>query len=593
MKTVGEVGSRGIRRAEVALHAVAESVEDGILLLDPDDRILLSNRKLARLLGIEVRRLAGMTEADSLVAAMKGSFRTPEDGEDFARHWREQRRRRKACCEELEVWCLGRRVVERSGQPLWDDEGEMVGWLEVYRDLSGQRLMQGKLLQTEKMAALGQLVSGIAHELNNPLTSIAGYAQLLLARRPGAGAEAEAGAELQRIHTEAERAARIVKNLLYFARETKPERRPVQLNEVVERTLALRSYELKLENIAVETDLPTGLPPTLADEHQLQQVMLNLIVNAEHAIRLGRAGASGTARGGRMRIRTREIPRRRLALEISDDGPGVPAEMASRIFDPFFSTKPPGVGTGLGLSICYGIVQEHGGEIYLANRSAGRDFGATFVVELPVTAPAETQRPVSRAVPGLAGHVPGQGSAAADPGLRAEKRWSKRILVVEDESTVAQLIVDLLTEEGHQVEATLDSAEGLRRILASGVEEGERSRGALQGKMRAARYDLVICDLKMPRLDGRALYEALVSAGHAARQRLLFITGDTLGARTLEFLEKNSLPYLAKPFLVEELLQAVNRQLEGSGDRNGMRTSPNGEAFVIPPPGPRLWGVKR
>src|SRR3989449_8142417 len=251
-----------------------------------------------------------------------------------------------------------RKVIERFSRPVMDAGGQRLGWLEVYRDITGQRLIHSKLLQTEKMAALGQLVSGIAHELNNPLTSIMGYAQLLLGRR----LEPELGADARMIYQEAERAGHIVKNLLLFAREAKPERRPVNLNEVVERTLALRSYELKIENIAVETQLDPDLPLTLADAAQMQQVILNLVVNAEQAMQQGRGH-------GHIRVRTQRLSTQRLALEVADDGPGIPPEVASRIFDPFFTTKPVGVGTGLGLSIVYGIIHEHGGEISVSSRS--------------------------------------------------------------------------------------------------------------------------------------------------------------------------------------------------------------------------------
>jgi two-component system NtrC family sensor kinase len=342
-----------------------------------------------------------------------------------------------------------------------------------------------------------------------------GYAQLLLSRRLSSDRIADA----QKIFQEAERAWRIVKNLLLFARETKPERKLVDLNEIVERTLALRSYELKVENIAVELRLDPGLPRTLADSHQLQQVVLNLLVNAEQAIL--QVGSQG-----RIRIRTSSISGKRLALEVADDGPAIPPEIASRMFDPFFTTKPVGVGTGLGLSIVYGIVQQHGGEVYLENQSG---WGATFVVELPIVVALTEERPREDRGPAPI--------AAAGPG--------RRILVVEDEPTVAQLIAEVLSEQGHDVEAVLDSQEGLRRIARHS-------------------YDLVICDLKMPRLDGQAFYQSVVRNDSPRQPRLIFVTGDTLAPHTLEFLEKEGLPYLAKPFLIEELKQAVNRLLESN-----------------------------
>jgi signal transduction histidine kinase/ActR/RegA family two-component response regulator len=378
------------------------------------------------------------------------------------------------------------------------------------------RQVQSKLLQTEKMAALGQLVSGIAHELNNPLTAIMGYAQLLL----GHGLLPQQLSEASKVFQEAERARRIVKNLLYFARENKPERIRVDLNEIVERTLALRSYELKVQNIAVECDLAHALPETIGDPYQLQQVILNLLVNAEQALLQERGR-------GRVWIRTRALPGGKISLEVSDDGPGIPPDIASRIFDPFFTTKASGVGTGLGLSIVYGIVQQHGGEVSFESRPGA---GVKFLMELPVISIPAEARP-----PALATLAPADGQPrSVSPG---------RILVVEDEPTVAQLIVDVLREEGHQVEAVLDSQEGLTRISR-------------------AHYDLVICDLRMPRLDGPAFYEALVAAGSPAQNRMIFVTGDTLAARTVEFLEGHNRPYLAKPFLVEELKLAVNCMLE-------------------------------
>ncbi len=505
------IGGKG-ERAESELLAVLDSVDSGVLLLDIGGRIRFTNAGLAQLFSLDVRRLSELADFESLVEAVQDRFRDPEV---TAQRWRElYLGGDEAAWDELELVRPTRRLLERFVRPVFDAEGQRISWLEVYRDITNQRLIQSKLLQTEKMAAVGQLVSGIAHELNNPLTSIMGYAQLLLGRLGPAHL-----ADAQKIFQEAERARRIVKNLLVFARGSKPERKPVDLNEIVERTLALRSYELKLENIAVALDLDPELPRTMADALQLQQVLLNLVVNAEQAILQGRGQ-------GHIWLHTRCIAGNRLAFEVADDGPGIPSEIVSRIFDPFFTTKPPGVGTGLGLSIVYGIVHENGGEIYVDSRP---DHGARFVVELPIVAPS-AEEPVPE-VPERA-RVPTGG-------------LGRRILVVEDEPTVAQLIADVLREERHQVDVVLDSQEGLNRVSRQS-------------------YDLVVCDFKMPLFDGQAFYRALVRAGSPAQHRIIFTTGDTLSRRTLEFLEKNQLPYLAKPFLVEELKLAVNRLLESS-----------------------------
>jgi two-component system NtrC family sensor kinase len=359
----------------------------------------------------------------------------------------------------------------------------------------------------------------VAHELNNALTSILGYAQLVQKRTRSLEWEAEA----RHILKEAERARRIAQNLLLFARGSKSERARVNLNEIVQRTLEIRAYELRLENIRVEIDLDGHLPETIADAAQIQQALLNLIVNAEQAIRQAKES-------GHIWIRTKQLPEDRIALEVADDGPGVPPEVISRIFDPFFTTKPAGVGTGLGLSILYGIVHQHGGEVSVANRPGG---GAVFTVELPsaTTSPAGDEKPYLI-----------RSSRPEDRVVRDRARGT-RILVVEDEPTVARLIADVLSEEGHTVDTILDSRQGL--ALA-----------------RTRRYGLVICDLRMPHVDGRAFYQQLVDDESSLQHRLVFVTGDTLAPRTVDFLKKCGLPYLDKPFLVEELKEVVAHTLE-------------------------------
>ena len=522
-------------RLEAEMAGLLDSIESGVLLLDHAGNIRLVSDRLAAILGFEARRLQEMGNIESLIDHVAGQFSRPAE---TAARWREHvRRGEESSWEEFELTRPSRKIVERFAKPLHGPDGARLGWLEVYRDITGQRLIQTKLLQTEKMAALGQLVSGIAHELNNPLTSIQGYAQILLGRRGAA----ERAADARRISVEAERATRIVKNLLLFSRETKPERRAVDLNEVIERTLSLRSYELKLENIDVDLALEPGLPNTLADAAQLQQVVLNLVVNAEQAIALERGEEP---RRGHIQLRTRRLPGDRIAMEVSDDGPGISSEVAPRIFDPFFTTKPAGVGTGLGLSIVYGIIQEHGGEVTVESH-AGK--GAVLTVELPAL-------PVTGfefAAGGESSFTPH--TAKIFPMTRPATR-PEHILVVEDEPTVAQLIADVMTEEGHMVETLLDSREALARL-----EETS--------------YDLVICDLKMPHLDGPGIYRALVQRGNPAQHRILFVTGDTMSPRTTEFLKSSGVPYLAKPFLVEELNEAVRHAFAAapSGDQTAAR----------------------
>jgi len=228
-----------------------------------------------------------------------------------------------------------------------------------------------------------------------------------------------------------------------------------------------------------------------------------------------------------------------VRLEVRDDGPGIPREILPRIFDPFFTTKPAGIGTGLGLSIVQAIAREHGGEVSVESEPG---CGATFFVEMRAAPALETE--ASRARPAAP-------AAAERTAAIVHPVQRRRILVVEDEATVANLVADVLREEGHDVVSLLDSVEALERITR---EE----------------FDLVICDLKMPKLDGQALYEESVRRARMNRERVLFITGDTMRPRNLDFIERGGLAYLAKPFLVEELTQAVRRLLN---KRNGRAAS--------------------
>ena len=396
-----------------------------------------------------------------------------------------------------------------------------------------------QLLQAEKMAALGQTVSGVAHELNNPLATILSWAERLSQR---ATLDEPVRRGLETILAESERAARIVRNLLTFARKRHTTRTMVDINQVVRETLALRAYEQRVTNITVIDALAAGIPQIFADPHQVQQVLLNLIINAEQAML--------TANGrGTVVVRTwQDMDRESIVLEVNDDGPGVPEEVKTKIFDPFFTTKDVGKGTGLGLTVAYAIVQEHGGRLWLES-SATR--GASFYIELPATGgklrPA-TGPPASgnwQANGGGSGSG-GAGSAVSQihpplvslggTGGALPRLDSQAILIVEDETALATAMAETLTDAGYLVDRAGDGEEALR---------------CLDG----GHYDLIISDLKMPHMDGIQFFGALTQQFPAMATRIIFVTGDVIGTDAERFLGESGCRWLAKPFRLNELLR--------------------------------------
>ncbi|MGE0449724.1 MAG: ATP-binding protein [Vicinamibacterales bacterium] len=370
-----------------------------------------------------------------------------------------------------------------------------------------------QLLQAEKMAALGQTVSGVAHELNNPLATIFTWAERI-SQRTALDPQAKRGVEI--ILSEAERAARIVRNLLTFARKRQTTRAMVDLNQVVRETLTLRAYEQRVTNITVIDALAAGLPKVFADAHQLQQVLLNLVINAEQAM----LSAHGR---GVLVVRTwHDTQFDNVILEINDDGPGIPEDVQAKIFDPFFTTKEVGKGTGLGLTVAYAIVSEHGGRIRAASHGGS---GASFFVELPVTAPRPSSTPTPR--PKQSSHKPPRKGS---------------VLVVDDEAALAAAVSAALHDAGYGVELASDGEEALARC-------------------RERRFDLVICDLKMPRMDGRTFYRKLASAAPAMVSRVIFVTGDVAGTDAEQFLEESGCRWLAKPFRLSDLVRVTREVL--------------------------------
>jgi two-component system NtrC family sensor kinase len=379
----------------------------------------------------------------------------------------------------------------------------------LFDDQTERRRLQDQLIQSEKMSAIGQLIAGIAHDLNNPLASVVGFADFLkeVPNVPPSMRE-----PLTVIQEEAERASNIVKNLLSFARKQEHQRRPTALRPLLDATFVLLRNQLMAQRVEHRIEVDPDLPMPDIDANQIQQVFVNLLNNAAQAI-------ASTGRPGTILVRARPWLDG-VAIDVIDDGPGMPESLAAQAFEPFFTTKPEGEGTGLGLSISQGIVREHGGRIMLSSEEG---VGSTFTVQLPLAT-----RP-----------------AAPQPDARdGTSTKPLRVLVVDDEPHILHYMHATLEAWGHIPVVARDGAVALE---LAGREE----------------FDLVISDLRMPELDGREFYDELVKRRPALAKRLVFSTGDTVRGDTLAFLEGLDRPYLHKPFSLAELrslLAAVARE---------------------------------
>lgn len=395
---------------------------------------------------------------------------------------------------------------------------------------------QEEVIQTEKMTALGTLLSGVAHELNNPLCGVLGYAQLL--QQGNADPKLRKGIDI--ILREADRAARIVKNLLTFARREKPEKKPLGLNGILLKTIERKAYDLKVCHIEVKADLDPNLPFILGDFHQLQNALANLITNAQQAM-------FETHGKGVLTIRS-QAAQHKVSITIADDGPGIPPEDARRVFDPFFTTKEVGKGTGLGLSVCFAIVREHGGVIRVSS-DPGK--GAAFTIELPAAPPealAAASEAPAQARADAGGQAAGAPEAAAPPEIPAAVGGSSagpRILVADTEPNVQDVLVELLGRLGYRAD-TAGTAEG---TLA---------------KIRASEYDALIADFALPRLEGRKLLETLRAEKPALARRLIFLAGDTASPSLMEFAATTGSLLIGKPFDLETVRATLQRILAAS-----------------------------
>jgi PAS domain S-box-containing protein len=414
------------------------------------------------------------------------------------------------------------RLFRATASPLADLSGQIAGVIAAARDITDSKHMEQQLIQNERLAAMGQMIAGVAHELNNPLTAVLGVTELLRDSTPDEAARKQ----LDIAHQQARRAAQIVQSLLAFSRPPQPRKICLNLGELIQRSLQLHEHSLRANRVAVDFSAASDVPLILGDTSQLTQVFLNLIVNAEQAIREIRDH-------GTLRIRVSRLGERVLAT-FEDDGAGIRREILPRIFDPFFTTKRPGRGTGLGLSICLAILREHNGEIEARPLDQG---GAVFTVYLPaargtalfLAEPADTAT----------------GATSSD---LAKEAADHSVLIVDDEESIREMIQEGLSARGFPVQT------------AAGVDDAV-------SLMARHSFDAVLCDLNLkPRSgenSGLGLYAIVRSAVPAGKEPpfFLFMTGELIAPAVTEQLSQAGARILQKPFRISDLIAILKEAL--------------------------------
>ena len=485
---------------------VVDAISPALCIVDRSGAIRRANRAFADLVN---------APPASLIGRPWQAFVPPEWATDLQRALDQQ-----GVGREVELR-TGERTYAVTAVPISSTDRSAV--VLLFDDQTERRRLQDQLIQSEKMSAIGQLIAGIAHDLNNPLASVVGFADFLteIPNVPPSIRE-----PLTVVREEAERASSIVRNLLGFARKQDHQRRPTALKPLLDATFVLLRNQLMAQRVEAQIDIEPDLPMPDIDPNQIQQVFVNLINNAAQAI-------ASTGRPGNILVRARRWLDG-VAIEVIDNGPGMSEALAAQVFEPFFTTKAEGEGTGLGLSISQGIVKEHGGRIMLSSEE-GR--GSTFTVQLPLSTRSATP--------------------PESVGTRAPTR-RLRVLVVDDEPHIL-----------HYMRATLE-AWGHIPVVASNGEEAL----ALANREE---FDLIISDLRMPRFGGREFYEELGRRNPKMAARLVFSTGDTVRGDTLAFLETLDRPYLHKPFSLAELrtlLADVVRETGSPGAQKDPRAVP-------------------
>ncbi|MEI9478347.1 MAG: PAS domain S-box protein, partial [Deltaproteobacteria bacterium] len=500
------------KKAEIALiasskqhEAILQSAMDGFWLVDMQGSLLEVNDAYSRMSGYTSEELLSMRIQDLEAAETGGDTashiqKIMEQGFD---RFESQHRRKDGNSFDV--------LVSVQFQPT--DGGRFVVFLQDITErkqaAADNLKLREKAEMSSRLAAVGEMAAGIAHEINNPLTGVIGFSELLLGREDLPDDIKE---NLQIIAQGSHRVKDIVRRMLTFARQNKPVKTSANIHELIDNTLEIRSYVLRTANIEVIRSYDPSLPWVTVDPGQMQQVFLNLIVNAEFAMK--KAHGKGTL------VITTAKKDGHISISFKDDGMGMSHETKAKIFNPFFTTKQVNEGTGLGLSLSHSIILEHGGTIEIESE-VGQ--GANFIITLPVTLVEEAKSPESTVV--------------IHPSPEHIK--PARILVVDDEEGIRKLVSTILTRNGHSVDTTGDAAEALTMLESAG-------------------YDIVLMDIRMPGMSGMEFYERITEGHPEMAGKVIFITGDTSDESVRVFLEQKNLSYITKPFDKETLLKKVN-----------------------------------
>ena len=493
-----------MKQAEWRFRTLFRAAPDAVLtVLHATGRIREANDAVREVFGVEPHQIIGKTLVDLLLPADSGTMETALAAAFAGTPARVE--------VQVAMPSGATRVVALAASRL--PEADPPSVLLIGRDMTQERELRVRLMESDRLAAVGELVAGVAHEVNNPLSSISAFAQLLLREPTLTPSQRES---IDVIRTETTRASQVVKDLLAFARRSEPQRAPLDLNGVVARTVRMRQYQFAEASVCVETDLAEGLPSVMGDARQLQQVCLNLLTNSVQAM--------STMSGGVLRVRSYAVGDA-VRLEVGDSGTGISPSVRAHIFEPFFTTKKEGEGTGLGLSVSYGIVTAHGGTIEVAETSPT---GSVFRVTLPsVTAP------------------PSDADGASEPltfTLRSPLAGI-RLLFVDDEAALRSGMEAFGALRGFSVVSTADGVSALEAARASGV-------------------DAVVCDLRMPGMDGYAFHEQLRRERPGLAARTVFITGDVVTSLARGSVSRQ--PVLTKPFAFERIEEALIAVMRGA-----------------------------